>query len=121
MSVRRNLLLGGIGLALAGAVWTILLRPAALRQLRLTQVSAGTPHYASLVWRYGLGARPQSVILDITAGNGASGSATVDGETFNAEIPLSMGFSGPYTLSTTATYRILGVLHNSVELRSGTL
>jgi hypothetical protein len=92
--------------------------PAALRAPRLAEVSGFGPFYAGLSWGYGPGARPVSVIFDLEAG-GASGSVTTDGEALEAEIPLGVFPRGPYSLTASATYRLLGFAHTVVTRTSG--
>jgi hypothetical protein len=121
MSLQRNLALGGIGLAMGIVVTNYLLRPADIHIAKVTAVSTGKPSYASVVWTYGRGAPPTSVIIDLTTGGGASGSITVDGELLNAEIPLSAKFSGAYTLTFTQTHRILGMARTNVQTFGGTI
>lgn len=104
--LRRWLWYGALA---AAGVWVTraAILPAPVRAPRLTGVSGFGPYYASLAWGYGAGARPASVIFDLEAG-GARGSVTTDGESLEAEIPLGIMPRGPYRLTVSATYRVLG-------------
>ncbi len=81
-----------------------------MRRPRISGLSGSRPVYAGLSWGYSAGARPQSIIFDLDIGPGASGSVTTDGEATEAEVPLGDKAAGPYHVSATATYRILGVV-----------
>jgi hypothetical protein len=106
--LRRGVLLGlwvSVGIWLGRAT----LLPAPVRNARLSGLSGAKPLYAMLVWTFGGGLRPASIIFDIEVAGGASGSVTTDGEALEAEVPLiGAGEAGPYTLTASATYRILG-------------
>jgi hypothetical protein len=106
---------------LAAAVWRGALTPAALRNARISRVSGGAPAYACLSWGYGAGARPLSIIFDLTLADGATGSITTDGEASEAELPFRSAAPGPYTLAITATYRLLGVVRRTTSRLSGEL
>ncbi|NTU86103.1 MAG: hypothetical protein HGA45_43380 [Chloroflexales bacterium] len=103
------------GVWVAAALWIVktTVLPAPVRATRLTEVSGFGPYYAGLSWSYGLGARPVSIIFDLEAGS-AKGSITTDGEAFEAEIPLGVFPRGPYSLTVSATYRVLGFAHTVV-------
>ena len=105
---------------LGGALWLarVALVPAPLRGARLTGLSGTGPYYALIGWSYGIGARPVSVIFDLEAG-AAAGSLTTDGDALEAEIPLGAAPSGPYTLTISATYRILGAARTKVTRVEG--
>jgi hypothetical protein len=120
MATKRNLLLGGAALALAGSLGYVV-RRAIIRTAEVTALNGSTPCSAGLAWSYGPGTRPLSVIIDLVAGSGSSGSITTDGEATSGEIPLPEAFSGPYTITTTATYRILGVPNTTVRTYTGTV
>jgi len=105
---RMALLAGGLWLA----VTTLL--PARVRQARLTAISGPGPFYATIAWSYGLGARPISVIFDLDLGD-SYGSATTDGEALEAEIPLSAAPNGPWRITASATYRLLGAAYTQVR------
>jgi hypothetical protein len=49
----------------------------------------------------------------------AAGSATTDGETLETEIPLAASPAGPYRITISATYRILGVARTVVTVVEG--
>jgi hypothetical protein len=107
---------------LGGALWLarVTLLPAPLRGARLASVSGVGPFYALVSWNYGIGARPQSVIFDLESGP-ARGSLTTDGEALEAEIPLGAAPADSYTLTISATYRILGVARTQVTRVEGSL
>jgi hypothetical protein len=117
--LRRGLVLGvWAGLALWMARATLL--PAAVRNARLSGLSGAGPVYAELSWTFGAGARPISVIFDIELPQGAAGSVTTDGEALEAEVPLiGAPAPGPYALTASATYRILGLPRTVVYRFSG--
>lgn len=106
----------------AAAAWLWALRvavlPAPVRGPRITGVDGAGPYYAELAWEYGVGARPQSVIVDLEAGE-AAGSFTTDGEADEAEIPLGVAPRGPYRISISATYRIAGFARTVVTRAEG--
>jgi len=109
----RERLRRGATIALwAGAavwLWRTALAPAPVRNARLSGLSGGAPAYAELVWTFGGGLRPTSVIFDIELAGGASGSVTTDGEALEAEVPLiGVAGGGRYTLTASATYRLIG-------------
>lgn len=106
----------GVGLWLA----RISLVPAPVRNPRLSELSGSGPFYAKLDWSYGLGARPLSIIFDLELGS-ATGSVTSDGEALEAEIPLASAPRGPYRLSVSATYRVLGLARTVVSQHQGSL
>jgi hypothetical protein len=105
---------------LGGALWVarVTLFPAPVRAPRLLGVSGAGPFYALVGWGYGIGARPVSVIFDLEL-DGDAGSITTDGEALEAEIPLGRAASGVYTLTVSATYRILGVARTVVSRSEG--
>lgn len=105
---RRGLWLGiGAGLSLWLGRTAIL--PAAIHHGHLGTISGHRPTYALIGWTYGAGARPLSVIFDIELSGGAQGSVTTDGEALEAEVPLiGAAEPGPYRITASATYRILG-------------
>ncbi len=105
---------------LGGTLWLVrvALVPAPLRGARLISLSGMGPYYALISWSYGIGARPVSVIFDLEAG-AAAGSLTTDGDALEAEIPLGAAPSGPYSLTVSATYRILGAARTRVTRVTG--
>jgi hypothetical protein len=99
----------------------LLLRPARLRVARVVNIMSGERfHQAQLHWGYCPGLRPQSLILDL-AGTEASGSLTCDGKEREGSIPLAKALSGDYTLTATATYRVLGFPVQSQQAFHGKL
>jgi hypothetical protein len=121
MSARRNLVLGAATAAAVVGGVTYLVRRAVIRTARVSSVSGAGPASASVVWTYSEGTRPLSVIIDLVAGSGASGSLTTDGGATSGSIPLAAPFTGAYTLTTTATYRTLGVPSTTVSKFAGVL
>lgn len=115
--VRKVLWYGAWAVALLWAARTTVL-PARLRGPRLTGVLGAGPFYAQLGWDYGPGARPQSVIFDFEAG-AARGSCTTDGEAVEAEIPIGVRPHGSYSLTVSATYRVLGFARTVVTRGAG--
>ncbi|ABU59979.1 hypothetical protein [Roseiflexus castenholzii] len=85
-------------------------RPARLRLVRVTHVSAAMPPVASMSLRYARGARPQFVVLDVVGAHGAMGSATIGGDQEFVEAPLAGVPGGPYRIDATLAYRIGGFL-----------
>lgn len=116
--VRRWLWYGAVAVA---GLWVarVAVLPAPVRAPRLSRVGGFGPFYAELSWGYGLGARPLSVIFDFEAG-GAAGSCTTDGEAVEAEIPLGLHPRGPYLLTVSATYRVLGFARTLITRVQGT-
>jgi hypothetical protein len=106
---------------LGAAVWRGALLPAGLRNGRVNELSGAGPIYAGFSWGYGPGARPQSIIFDLDFSDGASGSVTTDGEATEAEVPMRSAAPGPYQITSTATYRILGVAYTQVYRFTGKL
>lgn len=97
------------GLGAATGLWLTMhsLWPARMAAARLTAITGTRPVLAEISWRYGRGVLPASVIFDLVWEHGASGSVTVDGDAWEAEIPFGSTLAGPYTLTAHATYRIL--------------
>ncbi len=104
----------------AVGVWLVrsAVLPAAIRDARLSAVRGDGPYYAHLRWRYGLGARPVSIIFDL-ATHDTAGSVTTDGEEDEAAIPLGSAPNGTYHLTVSATYRLLGVARTVVTRTHG--
>jgi hypothetical protein len=82
-------------------------RPAALERIRITSITPGDPPVAHVAIAYGSGARPISMIIEIQSPH-ATGSATVNGITLFATIPLDGSPDGPFELQATAYYRAYG-------------
>ena len=103
---------------IGGALWAarVTLFPAPVRGARVVSVSGAGPYYVLISWGYGTGARPASIILEL---DGDAGSVTTDGEALEAEIPLGRAVSGPYRLTVSATYRILGAARTVVTHAEG--
>ncbi|NNJ08773.1 hypothetical protein EKD04_000350 [Chloroflexales bacterium ZM16-3] len=106
---------------LTAAVWRGALLPASVRNVQMSRLHGLGPTSVGFRWGYGAGARPQSIIFDLSMGDGATGSITTDGEATEAEVPLGAAHAGPYQISATATYRILGVVQTREYRFSGEL
>ena len=121
MNYKKTLLLGGAILPLLG-VGALFGRRAPIRHAAVGMLRGEeSPYYVSVVWRYGRGRRPLSLIIDLETGSGARGSITTDGELLSGDVPLPEAFSGPYTLVATATYRRLGFPSVVVTSHTGSL
>jgi hypothetical protein len=94
--------------------------PAPIRGARVNAIGGAGPYSAELDWSYGAGARPLSIIFDLEAG-AAKGSLTTNGAATEAGIPLGMRPRGPYQLSVSATYRILGRAVTRVTTTAGVI
>jgi hypothetical protein len=114
---RRWMWYGAIAAAWLWALRVTML-PATVRGARVTGVDGSGPYYVELAWRYGLGARPQSVIVDLETGE-AAGSFTTDGEALEGEIPVGVPPRGAYRLTLSATYRLLGFAHTVITRANG--
>lgn len=116
---RRSLWLGiGAGLGLWLGRSAIL--PAAIHHAHIGTISGHRPAYAMLGWTYGPGARPISVIFDIALPGDTHGSLTADGEALEAEVPLiGAAEPGPYQITASATYRILGIVYRAAYRFAG--
>jgi hypothetical protein len=102
-------LLWSAGLALLAGVAALAFRPARMLVARVTAITPGSPPVASVALAYSSGLAPASVIVDVLDGLGAGGSATVAGTQLFLEVPLIGALSGDLHVTTTATYRLLGV------------
>ena len=107
-------------LALLGGAF-VLLRPARLVAAKVTAMTPGTPSTASVVLSYGRGLAPAHVIVDVYGDDGSGGSATIAGEQTFVDVPIARSLGGAYRVTTTAAYRILGVLWTSVREFGGDL
>ncbi|MFL5802605.1 MAG: hypothetical protein ACJ8CR_12800 [Roseiflexaceae bacterium] len=105
----KQRLLWSAGLALLAGTAALALRPARLLAARVTATTPGSPPVANVVLTYGLGLAPASVIVDVLDSGGNGGSATIDGTQLFIEIPLSGALASGHRVTTTATYRLLGV------------
>ncbi|NTW00282.1 MAG: hypothetical protein HGA19_03135 [Oscillochloris sp.] len=106
---------------LSVVIWRGVLVPARLQHLRVNRVSNTEPASAGFSWGYSAGARPQSIIFDLTLGASTTGSITTDGEATEAEVPLGSAATGAYHVTATATYRILGIVYSQAYRFMGTL
>jgi hypothetical protein len=102
----RPLALGALAATVLGLLWRA--RPAPIASARVTAVTPGSPPVAHVALSYAPGARPVSVIIDV-AGQGCAGSATLDGLTLYADLPLVGQLTEPLHVHTAAVYRILGL------------
>lgn len=100
-----------IGIALAGVATLLRLRPALLRNIEIVrQEPAANGNYTlvHLAWSYRLGARPTSLIIDLSDSQGQRGSLTSDGESTGGSIPLAMPPMPPCTLHVSSVHRLAG-------------
>jgi len=112
--MQRLFVWAGATALLAGVVarW---IRPARLLDTRITAITPGAPPTASVVLSYARGAMPARVIVDIADRDGNRGSATIDGERMFVEVPLDGMLANSQRITTTATYRVLGMLWTVVS------
>lgn len=113
MRAKPYLFWGSLLALLSGAI--ALARPARLLAARVTAVTPGDPPTASVGLTYGRGVPPATLIVDVYGSDGSGGSATIDGRQLFAEVPIAGTLSGEYHVTTTAAYRVLGVLRTSVR------
>lgn len=92
--------------ALAGVVYRQT-RCAALQHMHIRDLRDG-PAEALVEWDFGPGQRPLSLIIDLVSDSGVRASLTIDGEQTSAWLPIDQQFSGRYSITSTATYRIYG-------------
>jgi hypothetical protein len=114
MPIRRYFLWGAALGLLSGAL-ALLMRPARLEAARVTGVQSSDPPVANVSVRYGSGTPPESVIVDLYSNAGAAGSATIDGRQQTVEVPIAGAPGHIYRVTTTASYRLFGVLRTSVR------
>lgn len=100
---------GAASLAALGTVgWLVWrARPARLERVQITAITPGDPPVAHLAIAYGPGARPICTIIEIQSPH-ATGSATVNGITLFAAIPLDGSPDGPFAIQATGYYRAYG-------------
>jgi len=103
----KRLFFWGGALALLAAVARLSL-PARLLDARVTSVVPGHPAYANVVLRYGSGAIPTCVIVDVAERDGSGGSATVEGRDMFLEVPVVGDVRAGCQVTTTATYQVFG-------------
>lgn len=94
-------------------------RPAPLQRVHIVAVMPGSPPIARLTLKYGAGARPQSVILDVEGPRGA-GSATIEGRQEVVDVPIVGEPGSQPHITATAAYRVLGRLHEQVQVFQNT-
>lgn len=105
----RQLVALGIGaLGVAGAV-VVRGRTARLRGATARNVATTPYALVAVALRYSAGPRPSRVIIDVRSGQ-SSGSATVEGEEDDVEIPLDGPMSVPLAITVTASTRVWGRL-----------
>ncbi len=100
-----------VGIGIAGVSALLRLRPALLRDVQVVRQEPATDGNYTLVhlaWRYHPGARPASMIIDLTDSQGQSGSLTSDGERDHGSIPLAAPLAASYTLIVTSVHRLAG-------------
>ena len=108
-SALRRQLLWGAGAALLAGAGARALRPARLLGAKVTAITAGNPPTASVVLTYGPGMLPSSVVVDVLDRAGHGGSATIAGTQLFLELPLIGMLGSDHHVTTTATYRLLGM------------
>jgi hypothetical protein len=108
--------LGGAVL-LGVAVWRG--RPAPMLRVHMVARMPGSPPVARLTLKYGTGARPQSVILDVEGPDGA-GSATIGGSQEFVDVPIIGELDSQPRITATAAYRVLGRLRERVDVFQNT-
>lgn len=101
------------GLAV-GVLIGLALRPARVREARVLRRNDGQPARIEVGLEYESGLRPVSVVVDVK-GEAGSGSATVAGAQSFVEVLVQGSADGPQHVTTTAAYRILGVLRTDVR------
>jgi hypothetical protein len=111
----RKLLAAGLGLIAVGWLAQVALRPAQVRAVEISRVSGVGPARICLRWSYEPGVRPISLIIDVVGPGAQSGSLTIGGQATSGEIALADAPSGPYQLTATATYRIVGVVRRHTQ------
>ena len=116
----RRFLFWGFLLALLGRV-LMLVRPARLREAKVMAITPGDPPTASVGLRYGRGAAPVCVIVDVRGRAGGGGSVTIPGEQIFVDVPIAGILGDDYSLTATATYQIAGVFWHSVRAFTGRL
>ena len=92
--------------------------PARIRHLRVRHPRDPEISGVTLSWDYSWGARPLSLIFDLTAG-ATTGSVTSDGSSEEALITLGRPLQGPYQLTISATYRLLGFAYTRTHRLTG--
>ncbi|HEU5014233.1 MAG TPA: hypothetical protein VFT66_17045 [Roseiflexaceae bacterium] len=109
--------LGGALALLGAAVWRG--RPAPMLRVHMVARMPGSPPVARLTLKYGTGARPQSVILDVEGPDGA-GSATIGGSQEFVDVPIIGELNSQPRITATAAYRVLGRLRERVDVFQNT-
>jgi hypothetical protein len=116
--MKKFLVLVGV---VIGAIWSYnALRPARIMNAWL-RASGATAASIEIGWSYSTGQRPVSLVLDVAAPGGIGGSLTTDGEEHSGRIALAAPFSGPYTITSSAVYRVLGRAHRELRVFGGTI
>lgn len=109
---------------LAGTLALFRLRPALLHDARVTDVESRPGQNYSLArlsWHYRPGARPVSLIIDLTDEQGNSGSLTIDGERTSGAIPVAAPLHGNYALTATSVHRLAGFARRHRQTFRGVL
>ncbi len=113
--MRTQLFWLGSAALLGAAVWRG--RPAPLLRVHMVACMPGSPPTARLTLKYGMGVRPQSVILDVEGPRG-SGSATIGGSQEFVDVPIIGELDNQPRITATAAYRVLGWLREVVGVFS---
>lgn len=106
----RHAIVAGVGLVAGGWLAQAWLRPAQVRAIEITEVKGAGPAFVGLRWAYSPGLRPISLIIDLVGPNALSGSLTVSGQAISGAIPIATASAGPYQMSASASYRIVGLM-----------
>lgn len=120
MQLRRFAFISAALVALVGLIYRQT-RCAVVQHIRICDQRDAAPAEALVEWDFSAGQRPLSLIIDLESESGVSGSLTCDGDQTVAWLPLPAQFTGHYTLTTTATYRIYGFPKTIITYSDGAI